>query len=438
MEHRTRHRGREEQPALEGGFRLIAVVDLCRAWLCYREGRIRLYDLRLWLACQELVGRRCELPAGREARYTFEEAHRLVGGVGGEHLRAGLRRLTACNLVRWSAQAIDCSPTPKDTTGANEPALAAMLARVTNARRLVPVPRRMLRHLAGGGSRAVIAAVLGHLLRCLYGSRGGCRTVGACKASWVADTFGVDVRNVKAARQRLVALGWLKPLPAAQWYKNRFGCRIEINHRWAGPAPTPKAGRPPYTTGTPPPTGLSTTGTPPPVPNKYLLAEYKNQKPASRGRAGVSGREREEGTNAPTLDDLRIEDLRDTARLLRLLRLAVRRRFVGGGEHERLQFLAAAEHALAFGARNPPGLFLHLVRNRLWHFSTQADEDAARRRWGRFRDAARRGSSEPGGRRGARSGGSACSPLPDCVTGVLGAWLQRNASGCCLSRKDAA
>ena len=83
---------------------------------------------------------------------------------------------------------------------------------------------------------------------------------------------------------------------------------------------------------------------------------------------------------APTLNDVRVEDLKDTGRLLRLHAQAVARGLVGSSEADRLRFVGAAEHALALGTGNPPGLFMYLVRGRLWRYVTQEDEDRAHAR----------------------------------------------------------
>ena len=50
---------------------------------------------------------------------------------------------------------------------------------IPNHRRLVPVPRRILRLLAGGCRPALIATILGHLIRCLYLKGGQCLGRGA-------------------------------------------------------------------------------------------------------------------------------------------------------------------------------------------------------------------------------------------------------------------
>jgi hypothetical protein len=83
---------------------------------------------------------------------------------------------------------------------------------------------------------------------------------------------------------------------------------------------------------------------------------------------------------APTLNDVRVEDLRDTGRLLQLHDQARARDLVGSSEADRLRFVGAAEHAMAVGKGNPPGLFMYLVRGRLWRYLTQEDEDRANAR----------------------------------------------------------
>ena len=102
----------------------------------------------------------------------------------------------------------------------------------------------------------------------------------------------------------------------------------------------------------------------------------------------------------PTLNDVRVEELKDTGRLLQLHDQAVARGFVGSSEADRLRFVGAAEHAMAVGKGNPPGLFCHLVRGRLWRYLTQDDEDAAGLRLKRHLFGPPRGGG-PGGSRSA-------------------------------------
>src|SRR5262249_20802706 len=83
---------------------------------------------------------------------------------------------------------------------------------------------------------------------------------------------------------------------------------------------------------------------------------------------------------APGKPDIRNvvpEDLADTGRLLDLYEQAVRLGLVRPGEHDRIRFVAAAEHARIIGTKNPCGLFVRLVRGGLLHFVTYDDEVAA-------------------------------------------------------------
>ena len=92
-----------------GGFRFLTVQQLCLLWWAYRTRRIQLMDFRVWFAAQEMVARRCQLAPDQVPDYTPQELHGLVGGVGGEHLRASLRRLEALGLLTWSSTS---SPLP--------------------------------------------------------------------------------------------------------------------------------------------------------------------------------------------------------------------------------------------------------------------------------------------------------------------------------------
>src|SRR5438093_8242734 len=86
-----------------GGFALLTVEILCLLWWVYRQRYIQLRDLRVWLACQEMVARRCQLLPGQVPHYTLTELHKLVGGVGGPHLRCSIRRLETHGLLAWSS-----------------------------------------------------------------------------------------------------------------------------------------------------------------------------------------------------------------------------------------------------------------------------------------------------------------------------------------------
>ncbi len=348
-----------------GGFTLVSGTVLLAAWAAYRRGDLRLVDLRVWFACLELTARRCGLIKGRSPSYRIEEIHGLVGGVGGEHIRHSITRIEKTGLLAWSESSIVF---PKSDGVLSQEGLGPMLDFVPNHRRLIPVPRRIIRLIAGGARRVVIASILGHLLRCLYYRGGLCHAEGTCKASWIADVFGVNVRNVKAARKHLVGIGWLVPISTRQTVLNRFGQRICVNLEWSRNdiSQTSKRSLP---------STVSTTELPPPYNDKKLSSRiYMNQKPGN-GPSGVSKQPKREGR--PTLRHVVQEDLHDPRRLEVLHRQAIAAALISQSESDRLRFFAAAEHAKAIGTRNPCGLFATIVRRGLWGFITQDDEDAA-------------------------------------------------------------
>ena len=164
---------------------------------------------------------------------------------------------------------------------------------------------------------------------------------------------------------------------APQWALNRWGAWVSINLAWhrldgiSKPKSEPK---------TAPPRADSVPKTAPPDSDKEPLRESKNQEPATGGPTGFLISEGQGGENPPTLRDVVPADLRDTGRLLTLHAEAVGLGLVDDSESGRLKFVAAAEHARVIGTRNPSGLFVRLVRRKLWHFLTQDDEDAARLR----------------------------------------------------------
>jgi hypothetical protein len=114
------------------------------------------------VACHELTARRCTLEAARTPRYSVEELHGLVGGVGGEHARCSVRRLEKQGRLQFSDDPIDTLPYEVQQ----------------HPGRPIPVPRPVLRLLAKSRGRAFIATVLGHLLRCVLYKHGVCRSGG--------------------------------------------------------------------------------------------------------------------------------------------------------------------------------------------------------------------------------------------------------------------
>lgn len=357
----------------DGGFVFLSVPQLSMSWWLYREGSIRLSDLRVYFACHELVSRRCDVDPKAVPSFGVEALKRLVGGPTSVALRQCVDRLESTGLLKFSRSSITFARTPGELAVTDLTGLHEMLGQIMNAKRKVPVPRRILRLIAGGARRGTIATVLGHLMRGLYYRDVLCVPGGACKASWVADVFRVDERSVTRARAELVSMGWLVPEEREQWYLNRFGWRYTIDLGWA----RGEVSDVPAESGLPDRGQLSTAELPAPRKDRepFPREGSSNQKPGT-GRSGFSKGEGRE----PSFAHVVPADLSDTARLLALFEDAERRKVTNGSEAARLRFVALAEHARAIGSRNPAGLFAHLGRHKLWHYATADDEEAARRR----------------------------------------------------------
>lgn len=341
----------------DGGFCFIPAMALIRAWWAYKQGIIRLADLRVWFACFEAVARRCKVRPDRFFRFTKHEIHGLVGGSNSKHIQTSIDRLTNARLLEWSEREIRF---PAPAMDGNE-SLNKMLIAVANHRRKVPVPRRTLRLLAASSRPVMTATILGHLLRCMYYRSGACVPDGRCKASWVADLFEVDERNVKAARRELSDRRWLSVEESSQIAMNRWGARVIINLTWKHTT-TPHS---------PPPKPDLGGESPPPRKNRKLSSRIDNQKPDASDTPGVF-------TNIPSFRHVRPEDLSDAHRLDGLLAEARSQAWLPRGEAAQLRFYAAAAHAIRIGNRNPAGLFATIVRRGLWSFLSQQDEDRAR------------------------------------------------------------
>lgn len=357
-------------------------------------------DLRAWLACVELVARRCALQRGRNRHFRFEELQSLVGAPGVAQLRRSIARLESSGLLAWSESAIriDVGPGSAGTVAGICPKLLG---------RKVPVPRRIIRHLAAGSSRAIVATVFAHLIRCLHYRDGQCVSGGFCKASWVSETFGVHVRNVKAARQQLIRLGWLIPATCPQRVMNGLGMGMEINLLWASGSSGARRAD------SAPPILLCVSGTPPLRRNMKLSSRPETHKPSEDG--GTGSRVGPAVLAAPTLRNVVEADLGDDRRLSTLFAQAIERKWVSDCSSDRLNFWAAAEHARAIGQRNLPGLFVFLVKHRRWGFITQRDEDRARSRI--VGAAPRLGQQVYHGvpRRGPSSAATICASLLECL-----------------------
>jgi len=320
-------------------------------------------DLRVWFACLELLARRCGTQKGRVPRFRLAEIQVLVGSRSERHIRASLRRLERAGLVRWHERTPWVAQKTKECAWLHTPTLPPVLDRP------VPVPRRILCYLAELHRPVLIATTVGHLLRGLFLRDGVCVSGGRCKASWISEVFGVDMRNVKFARRELARCGWVVAVPSSQTAMNRWGQAFVLSLEWCFKDDSAAQRIPPRRQKFAP-------DSPPPGENKKLLIGYGNQKPAQRGPVGACARKG--SFRVPSLRKIVFDDLEQPTRTARLFEDAVRLGKVKNTSSDRLLVFAAAAHSKARGVRNPAGLFVWLVRNRCWSHINQRDEDSAR------------------------------------------------------------
>ena len=266
---------------LEGGFQFITVVQLCAVWCAYDSRHLHLHDVRLWCAAQEMLARRCQVAARQQPVYRHDELGVLTGRRGG--IGTALVQLQTAGLLTWETSTLTF-PAPVIET---HTPLATMLAQIPNHHRPIPVPRRLLRFLAKSGSRVLLATILGHLFCCLYYRQGQCRAEGFCKASWIADVFGVSPRAVKTARQRLEALGFLQRTETPHWVRNRYGQKMTINLQWDGTPGVPSGAHTPAHEIALPSASFSSKIAPPDSDRKLFPRRKEHQNPASGRPSGV-------------------------------------------------------------------------------------------------------------------------------------------------------
>jgi len=407
-----------------GGFRMITNLQVCMAWHAYKSGLLRTYrDFRVYFALHEIDERRQAENRKRRCRklpqreFVFDrkrltdEVHSLVGGAGGRHIRSSLQRLEQGGLIQVAEGSLTFDETPARMSAEASAGTLEMFNRIDSRKRVrarsLPLPRRMVRHIAGKCPAARAATALGYAMRCLFSVRDGISTEGSCSVSFVADLFDVHPRTVKRSRAELVAMNWLIPRSADRWHVQRFGGRTTINLAWEnGSGNAGNMAGAACCTGLSPRPPRIDTKTPPPVTNRNLPSG-RNQKPTERRPDGAWQR----FPPGPDrwLGHVALEDLRDDDRLAALFKRACMAGLLKNCENDRLRFFAAAEHALSVGTTNTPGLFVTIVRRDLWRFITQSDEERAVGRTKRMHECLHGASRSPNSKHAA--------PVPNALVG---------------------
>jgi hypothetical protein len=229
------------------------------------------------------------------------------------------------------------------------------------ARRLVPVPRQLLRFLSTSTKPALVKTVLAYLLRGLsLGADGTMRGKGTAKISWICALCRISERAARSARAELIRMGWIsKDTGSVQRKLNRDGAYFAINTAWrcaTSFAPLARGIRRQFA---------------PPTEKQETPSDLKNQKLADAVEAGFCGKKK------PDLRKIRAEDIRKPSRLRELYEQAVLNGWLERSEAAWLNFAAAAVRANRVSG-DCVRIFVGIVRKGLWHHISASDEDRAR------------------------------------------------------------
>jgi hypothetical protein len=426
--------------AIVGGFVSIPISQLLAVWFACQGLELGIGEFRAWLASIEIVKRRTFARDGTPSSYGFAELARLLS-VTRPRARLLIQNLVAAGLLTWSETAITFPappPLPDELLAPFADTIGRGKGSLVIPRTLL---RFLAKGASSATIAVALAALLrclsfrdGH-----PDGWGRLKTSWIARAFRIGERQVKDARNLLVNlgwlivdannRQRTmnrwgrayrINLDWNPPaqpiarsappppVPAALSAPpllNRNPLREEEiqnqNPASGGPAgvqlsegeaeteipeiANPAAAARPMILPSPP----APVVLPSPTPAQSPTSATTSRGPVT-GSPTISSPTRPAATPRPSsavaapvdlpaawLDDVRLEDLKDTGRLMDLLSQAVARGLVSGSEADRLRFVGAAEHALGIGKENPAGLFMYLVRGKLWRYLTQDDEDRA-------------------------------------------------------------
>jgi hypothetical protein len=312
-------------------------------WKAYSSGDLRLADIRVWLAVVEILEQRRLAKSRKRPLFRREELATLIGCASLRSVRSSVRRLERACLLTWNERNLRLHRGDVLRTG----------------RPFVPMPRRLLKWLANSGSKTDIATAIATCDSCLFfwSKEKRVESGGYSKSGEVSARYGISERSVKRSRTKLKKIGWLAAVTDGRT-GGRTGARFTADVTWQRSDLSPQRNRN-YTVLSPPKEDQIT-----PFGSKY-------QEPPAADR-GAKLR------SAPDLRRVIVNDLKSPARVNRLYEQCVRARLIKPSEAGRLKVFAAAERALRCGTTNPAGLFVAVIRKRLWHHISQRDEDRGR------------------------------------------------------------
>ena len=217
---------------LQDGYKLIRADQLTAALAAANARTINFRALRAYLGCFELIAIReaaerstTKLRKTPLRRFLASELAALIDPEEHVSVSRELSQLKRAGLLTFSEAAIIVSDAP--IQGAELHSLIGG----RGTRRLIPVPRRVLRFLASCSKPALVKTVIAYLLRGLtLDKTGEIKSTGTAKVSWICKLCQISERAARSARAELIRTGWItKDTGSFQRKLNRDGAYFVIN-----------------------------------------------------------------------------------------------------------------------------------------------------------------------------------------------------------------
>lgn len=373
------------------GYKTITPIQLANIVWALKNGQIEHKALRVYFACflllaiRESAGRyqkaRGEKPK-LSARYRTEELQSTTG-LGQRAVKRALRSLERAELLQFCSHSI--TPASCALPGSQE--LLQKLSCRRSPKRPIPIPRSMLSFLTKSTREAVTKTALAYFVRGLSLSKEGgvVSHKGTVKVSWISETLTLSRRSVIYARKLLIGAGWFERDRGSHQLKlNRDGAYFVLNLCWSekGNENSRKNGE----------SGLVNPHNPdpqfaprPPQKCAEFAPPYENKKSSNENKNQKTCQTKPDGFFSSRFSSIKLQDLSNFTRLEALYFDAVKSRIICASEAGALNFIAAAVRSREAG-REPVKLFSAIVRRRLWHHITQAQEEYARKVLTKFRN----------------------------------------------------
>lgn len=397
---------------IKGGYKTQTIIQLANLISAFDANRISLKAFKLYFACLVIVSareaaKRSKPRAKRQGkvtpRYLTKELSKLTG-YPLARIRGELRALEAAKLIHFCESEITFTETP--TLESHQ--LKDLLAGSRSAARPIPLPRPLLRFLAKSSKASTIKTALAYCARGLSISRRAEITgKGSVKATWIAQALGLSERSVRAARSDLLEFGFITDDEGSFQRKlNRDGAYFTINLSWNGKTDSKRvihregsegAIKSPVAERVPvdnsfvadpyfaPPGAQNCSNFAPPYKDKKTPYGSKDQKTLSAAQKPTGVFKNGGEGKPPSIRDVTFDDLKSFGRVEKLFFQAVKTGLIDGTEVSAINFIGAAARALNVQG-DSPRVFMGIVRKRLWHHISQADEDRALRALRRYRE----------------------------------------------------